>query len=63
MYDEQFRYLRQSAPESYPWDAVHWELWLKATTSLFRSSKQATLSAGSTCSKAHQPFPRSLLGF
>ena len=25
-YDEQFRYIRQSAPVSYPWDTVHWEL-------------------------------------
>ena len=29
-YDEQFRYLRQSAPQSYPWDQIHWELWLRA---------------------------------
>ena len=31
-YDEQFRYLRQSVPESYPWDQIHWELWLRAMT-------------------------------
>ena len=31
-YDEQFRYLRQSAPDQYPWDSVHWELWLKAVS-------------------------------
>ena len=30
-YDEQFRLLRQTAPNKYPWDAVHWELWLKVT--------------------------------
>ena len=29
-YDEQFRYLRQSAPHRYPWDQIHWELWLRA---------------------------------
>ena len=29
-YDEQFRYLRQSAPPRYPWDQIHWELWLRA---------------------------------
>ena len=29
-YDEQFRYIRQSAPDLYPWDIIHWELWLKA---------------------------------
>ena len=31
-YDEQFRFIRQSAPAQYPWDAIHWELWLKAVT-------------------------------
>ena len=29
-YDEQFRFLRQSAPEQHPWDQIHWELWLRA---------------------------------
>ena len=29
-YDEQFRFLRQSAPENHPWDQIHWELWLRA---------------------------------
>ena len=31
-YDEQFRYLHQSAPDRYPWEEVHWELWLEATS-------------------------------
>ena len=31
-YDEQLRFIRQSAPDQYPWDAIHWELWLKAVT-------------------------------
>ena len=30
-YAEQFRYIRQSAPEQYPWDQIHWELWLRAS--------------------------------
>ena len=34
-YDEQFRYLRQSFPELYPWDQIHWELWLRAMTNQF----------------------------
>ena len=38
-YDEQFRYLRQSAPDLYPWDQVHWELWLGAVTN-FRKPQQ-----------------------
>ena len=28
-YDEQFRFLQQSAPENQPWDQIHWELWLR----------------------------------
>ena len=43
-YDEQFRYLRQSAPESYPWDQVHWELWLRAMTN-FRGKPQSPASS------------------
>ena len=31
-YDEQFRYLRQSAPDRYRWEEVQWELWLEATS-------------------------------
>ena len=38
-YDEQFRFIRQSAPDQYPWDAIHWELWLKAVTN-FRPNPQ-----------------------
>ena len=30
-YNEQFLLLRQTAPHKYPWDVVHWELWLKVT--------------------------------
>ena len=40
-YDEQFRYLRQSAPDKYPWDQIHWELWLRASTN-FRRSQSIT---------------------
>ena len=29
-YDDQFHFLRQSAPEWYPWNRIHWELWLQA---------------------------------
>ena len=60
-YDEQFRYLRQSAPDQYPWDAVHWELWLKAvinfrTKSQFSSDK--VNSGVPTRSRPRQSFPK-----
>ena len=32
-YDEQFCYIRQSNPALYPWDQIHWELWLRAANS------------------------------
>ena len=57
-YDEQFRLLRQNAPTKYPWDAVHWELWLRVT---FRGRQ--TFSIGdrpqNNRSRSHQsPFPK-----
>ena len=57
-YDEQFRLLRQNAPSKYPWDAVHWELWLRVT---FRGRQ--TFSIGdrpqSNRSRSNQsPFPK-----
>ena len=39
-YDEQFRYLRQSSPEQYPWDQIHWELWLRASNPFRKSQTQ-----------------------
>ena len=36
-YDEQFRYLRQTAPEKYPWDQIHWELWIRASSSFHKT--------------------------
>ena len=50
-YDEQFRYLRQSAPESYPWDQIHWELWLRAMTK-FRGKPQLPASSDKGTSRA-----------
>ncbi|CAH3020966.1 unnamed protein product, partial [Porites evermanni] len=40
-YDEQFRSVRQSAPEQYPWDRIHWELWLQASNT-FRKPQPPT---------------------
>lgn len=40
-YDEQFRYIGQSNPELYPWDQIHWELWLRAANS-FRKQQPFT---------------------
>ena len=60
-YDEQFRFIRQSAPAQYPWDAIHWELWLKAVTN-FRPKTQFSSDKGPLRS-APSPFKRHLLAF
>ena len=61
-YDEQFRYLRQSAPESYPWDQIHWELWLRAMTN-FRGKPQLPASSDKGTSRtrfrsSNSTFPK-----
>ncbi|KAK3746729.1 hypothetical protein QZH41_001466 [Actinostola sp. cb2023] len=45
-YDEQFRYLRQSGPDRYPWDQIHWELWLGAVTNFRRQVQRANARRG-----------------
>lgn len=32
-YDENFRFLRQTQPASFPWGVIHWELWMRALQS------------------------------
>jgi len=58
-YDEQFRYLRQSGPDMYPWDGIHWELWLKAATN-FRASKPTSYTAEKfgARTRSQNSFPR-----
>ena len=33
-YDENFRFLRQAQPASFPWGVTHWELWMRAQHSV-----------------------------
>ena len=58
-YDEQFRYLRQSAPDKYPWDQIHWELWLRASAN-FRRSQSFTNKPQTTTRQRFRSnfFPR-----
>ena len=51
-YDEQFRFIRQSAPAQYPWDAIHWELYPN-----FRPKTQFSSDKGLLRSRS-QSFPR-----
>ena len=62
-YDEQFRYIRQSAPVSYPWDTIHWELWLRAVTN---SRARPAMPADKVSPRSRKPPDISkgnLLGF
>ena len=43
-YDEQFRFLRQSEPKSFPWDNVHWELWFQSLPSHSSTTRLRLLS-------------------
>ena len=43
-YDEHFRYFRQSEPRRYPWDQIHWELWLWAMSNFW--SKTLSFTGG-----------------
>jgi hypothetical protein len=57
-YDEQFRLIRQSAPDRFPWDVVHWELWLRAVTT-FRAKPQTASDNKTTMrSRPRQSFPK-----
>ena len=53
-YDENFRFLRQKS--LFPWDEIHWELWLLAHH-MNRNSFQP-LSQVSSVKQIKQPFPR-----
>ena len=43
-YDEQFRFLRQSDPNLFPWDHIHWELWFQTMISTRNISQKAVNS-------------------
>ena len=40
-YDENFRFLRQAQPASFPWGVIHWELWMRAQHSFKKHTNPA----------------------
>ena len=58
-YDEQFRFLRQSEPKSFPWDNVHWELWFQSLP-ISQSSARLTQANNPVKNRtaASTPFPK-----
>ena len=57
-YDEQFRYIRQSAPDQYPWDTIHWELWLQAVINVRAKPAQLKPDMASPHTRPRQSFPK-----
>ena len=60
-FDEQFRFLRQSKPDRYPWDNVAWELWHQAMHSSLITSRQNSsydFRARQPNQRPFQSFPR-----
>ena len=55
-YDEQFRYIRQSDPQSYPWDQIHWELWLEASSTVRKHQPFTNKVHNQTRQHFRQPF-------
>ena len=41
-YDENFRFLRQAQPASFPWGVIHWELWMRAQHSFKKHTNPAS---------------------
>ena len=41
-YDENFRFLRQAQPASFPWGVIHWELWMRAQHSFKKQTNPAS---------------------
>ena len=52
-YDEQFRYIRQSDP-----DTIHWELWIKAVINFRAKPAQPKPDMVSPCARPRQSFPK-----
>ena len=60
-YNEQFRYLRQSSPELYLLDQIHWELWLRAKTNFGPNHNLSPVVIEQPCGGDFEPpLPRFL---
>ena len=55
-YDEQFCYLRQSAPDKYPWNQIHSQLWLRASANFRTSQSIPNKPQTSTCQRFRSNF-------
>ena len=44
-YDENFRFLRQTQPASFPWGVIDWELWMQAIQSFKKPTQPGSFQA------------------
>ena len=59
-YDEQFRFLRESDPNLFPWDHIHWELWFQTMISARNISQKAVANSDrdKPPNRVPQQFPK-----
>ena len=57
-YDKQFCYIPQSAPDQNPWDAIHWELWIKGVINFHAKPTQTKPDMASPRNRPRQSFPK-----
>lgn len=54
-YDENFRFMRQGQPESYPWGTIQWELWLRSQVNTKVTQHSTSLTSSSWVKKPAIP--------
>ena len=57
-YDKQFRYIRKSVPNQYPWNTIHWELWLQAVINFRAKPAQLKPDIASPRTRPRQSFSK-----
>ena len=57
-YDQQFRYIRHSAPDQYPWDTIYWELGFQAVINFRANATQSKPDSASPHTRPRQSFPK-----
>ena len=57
-YDEQFRFLRQSDPNLFPWDQIHWELWFQTMFTSRNKSHSSSSDREKPPNRFRPQFPK-----
>ena len=57
-YDEQFWFIKQSDPQQFPWDQIHWELWLRVSATFRRQQPFTNQPHTQPCQRFRSFFPK-----